>query len=73
MIYFIILLCLLFIVINKDKIFIENTKIFQNKNQLCETFSTKTLFFQIHWGGDNFGDSVNKVFWNKFTGNKIRL
>ena len=56
--YFIIFLILAILIISN----------FFNKK---ENFKNNNLNIQTHFGGGNFGDSVNEVFWNKLTGKQI--
>lgn len=52
-------------------IFLTFLLILTNICKTKENFLSESLNLQLFNGGENFGDSVNKVFWNKFTGKKI--
>ena len=52
-------------------IFLTFLLILTNICKTKENFKNNNLNIQTHFGGGNFGDSVNQVFWNKLTRKKI--
>ena len=52
-------------------IFLTSLLILINIYKTKENFTSENLNFQFYKECGNFGDSVNKGFWNKITGKKI--